>query len=106
VRSGDVPSTEEVGVPARWGACRRDAGGEPYGLLIGDYEIGISAEDIALLKMAAEVATAANAPLVAGAAPQLFSMDHFTELPRPRELIFDTVGHAAWRSFRETTVSR
>ena len=46
-------------------------GGEPYGLLVGDYEFGRSADDVALLKMLGNVAAAAHAPFVAAAAPRL-----------------------------------
>src|SRR5262245_52081665 len=37
-------------------------GGEPYGMLIGDYEFGRNPEDISLLKMVSNVAAAAHAP--------------------------------------------
>src|SRR4051794_19213231 len=59
-------------------------GGEPYGLLVGDYEFTRHPEDINLLKMVSNVAAAAHAPFVAGAAPRLFNFDHFTELTAPR----------------------
>src|SRR5438552_4026938 len=42
-------------------------GGEPYGMLIGDYEFGRNPEDISLLKMISNVAAAAHAPLIAAA---------------------------------------
>ena len=45
-------------------------GGQPYGMLVGDYEFGRSAEDVSLLKMISNVAAAAHAPFVAGRRPQ------------------------------------
>ena len=45
-------------------------GGQPYGMLVGDYEFGRTAEDISLLKMISNVAAAAHAPFVAAAAPR------------------------------------
>src|SRR5262249_26750360 len=37
-------------------------GGQPYGLLVGDYEFGRNPEDVSLLKMVSNVAAAAHAP--------------------------------------------
>src|SRR5271156_5214308 len=37
-------------------------GGQPYGMLLGDYEFGRSAEDVSLLKMVSGVAAMAHAP--------------------------------------------
>ncbi len=83
-------------------------GGKPYGMLMGDYEFGRSAEDIRLLGMISNVAAAAHAPFVAAAAPKMFNMDSYTELSKPRDLakIFEGVEYAAWKSFRESEDSR
>ena len=83
-------------------------GGQPYGMLVGDYEFGRGAEDISLLKMVSNVAAAAHAPFVAAASPKMFGFDSYTELSNPRDLakIFDSVEYAAWKSFRESEDSR
>ena len=83
-------------------------GGQPYGMLVGDYEFSRSAEDVQLLKMISNVAAAAHAPFVSAAAPKLFNMDRFDEMSKPRDLakIFDGVEYAAWKSFRESEDSR
>ncbi len=83
-------------------------GGQPYGMLVGDYDFGRSAEDISLLKMISNVAAAAHAPFVSAAAPKLFNMDSYTDLGKPRDLakIFEGAEYAAWRSFRESDDSR
>jgi type VI secretion system protein ImpC len=83
-------------------------GGQPYGMLVGDYEFGRTAEDISLLKMISNVAAAAHAPFVAAAAPKMFNFDSYTELANPRDLakIFDSVEYASWKSFRESEDSR
>jgi type VI secretion system protein ImpC len=83
-------------------------GGTPYGMLIGDYEFGRSAEDVSLLKMVSGVAAACHAPFVSNADPKLFGFDSFTELANPRDLtkIFDGVDYAPWKSFRESEDSR
>ena len=83
-------------------------GGEPLGLMVGDYAFGKSSEDVGMLQKIAGVAAAAHAPFVAGASPKMFNMDDFTELGKPRNLakIFSTVEHAQWKSFRESDDSR
>jgi len=83
-------------------------GGQPYGMLVADYEFGRNDEDVRLLKMVSQVAAAAHAPVVAAASPKMFNMDSFTELANPRDLakIFDSVEYAAWKSFRESEDSR
>jgi type VI secretion system protein ImpC len=83
-------------------------GGEPYGMLVGDYEFTRHPEDISLLKMISNVAAMAHAPFVAGANPKLFNFDRFTELTAPRDLakIFMSVEYASWKSFRESEDSR
>jgi type VI secretion system protein ImpC len=83
-------------------------GGEPYGVLIGNYEFGRQSEDITLLSNISNVAAAAHAPFVAAASPMLFNMDQFTELGRPRDLskIFNTVEYLDWKTFRESDDSR
>jgi len=83
-------------------------GGEPYGMLVGDYNFGRTSEDIQLLKMISNVAAASHAPFVASASPKLFNFDSFTELTAPRDLakIFSTVEYTAWKSFRDSEDSR
>ncbi len=83
-------------------------GGQPYGMLVGDYEFDRSAEDVSLLKMVSNVAAAAHAPFVSAADPKLFNFERFTDLTAPRDLakIFDSVEYAAWKSFRESEDSR
>jgi len=83
-------------------------GGQPYGMLIGDYEFGRGAEDVQLLKMVSNVAAAAHAPFISNVSPKMFGFDRFTELANPRDLakIFDSVEYASWKSFRESEDSR
>jgi type VI secretion system protein ImpC len=83
-------------------------GGQPYGMLVGDYAFSREPEDVNLLKMISNVAAAAHAPFVAAASPKLFNFERYTELTAPRDLakIFDSVEYASWRSFRESEDSR
>ena len=83
-------------------------GGQPFGMLVGDYEFGRNAEDVDLLKMISGVAAASHAPFVTAASPKLFGFDSYTEMANPRDLakIFDAVEYAPWKSFRESEDSR
>ncbi|MFC0192202.1 type VI secretion system contractile sheath large subunit [Aureimonas pseudogalii] len=84
------------------------SGGEPYGALIGNYDFGPGADDMATLQSMSNVAAASFSPFVAAAAPQMFGLDSFTELSKPRDLekIFETPDYIKWRSFRESEDSR
>src|ERR1700726_4154748 len=83
-------------------------GGQPYGCLIGDYFFDHSAPDVELLAGMAQVASAAHAPFIAGAAPTVMNMDTWRELSDPRDLtkIFQTPEYAPWRSLRDSEDSR
>jgi len=83
-------------------------GGEPYGVLIGDYEFDHRPEDVQLLAGIAQVAAAAHTPFIAAAAPSVMQMETWAELANPRDLtrIFQTPEYAAWRSLRTTEDAR
>ena len=83
-------------------------GGNPYSLLVGDFEFGRHPQDIALLEKISNVAAAAHAPFISAASPSLFDMQAFTELGQPRDLakLFESSELIKWRSFRESEDSR
>jgi type VI secretion system protein ImpC len=83
-------------------------GGHPYSVLVADYEFGRHPDDFEFLDKMSGVAAAAHAPFIAAAAPNLFDMDSFTELGKPRDLakIFESAELLKWRSFREGEDSR
>jgi type VI secretion system protein ImpC len=83
-------------------------GGEPFGLLVGDYYFDHSPQDVQLLGDIAAVAAGAHAPFIAAAAPTVMQMDSWGELANPRDLtkIFQTPEYAAWKSLRESDDSR
>lgn len=83
-------------------------GGEPFGVLIGDYYFDHRPEDVQLLSDVAQVAAAAHVPFIAAAAPSVMQMDSWAELANPRDLarIFTTPEYAAWRALRESEDSR
>ena len=83
-------------------------GGSPFGALIGDFEVGRQPEDMYFIDQMSHIAAAAHAPFISGAAPELFGLEAFTDLGKPRDLgkVFDTVEYAKWKSFREGEDSR
>src|SRR6202142_2278678 len=48
-------------------------GGAPFGALIGDYEFGRGGEEIELLEKVAQVASAAHAPFLSAASPEMLN---------------------------------
>ena len=83
-------------------------GGEPFGVLVGDYYFDHRPEEIALIAGMAQIAAAAHAPFIAAAAPSVMQMGSWAELANPRDLtrIFQTPEYASWRSLREDEDSR
>jgi type VI secretion system protein ImpC len=83
-------------------------GGEPYGLLIGDYDFDHHAGDAALLSDIAMIAAAAHAPFLTAAAPHLLQMESWSEIGNPRDLlrITSTPEYTAWRALREQQDAR
>jgi type VI secretion system protein ImpD len=90
------------------------AGGQPFGLLVGDYIVAHrrgpqrTTDDIAALQGMARIAAAAFAPFVVGASPELFGLDDFAELSLPIDLAatFRSPEYARWHSFQEHDDSR
>jgi type VI secretion system protein ImpC len=83
-------------------------GGAPFGTLIGDFSISRQPEDMYFLDQMSHVAAASHAPFISAASPEMFGLETFTDLSKPRDLskALDTVEYAKWKSFRETEDSR
>lgn len=83
-------------------------GGEPFAALIGDFDFSRQASDMYLLEQLSHVAAAAHAPFISAASSEMFGLDSFTDIGRPRDLskIFETAEYTQWRSFRESEDSR
>ncbi|GAB7528389.1 type VI secretion system contractile sheath large subunit [Pseudomonas sp. 3A(2025)] len=83
-------------------------GGNPFSVLMGDYEFGRSVPDIKLLTKLSNVAAAAHAPLITAASPLLFDLKSFADLGVPRDLtkVFESTALIEWNKFRETEDSR
>ena len=83
-------------------------GGAPFAALVGDYEFGRGPEDIELLEKISQVASAAHAPFLSAASPELMNLSDFTQLGAPRDMskVFDSTEYAKWKSFRQSDDSR
>jgi type VI secretion system protein ImpD len=85
-------------------------GGEPYSVLIGDYDIrpwpspDHPVNDLDVLEIIAQVGATAFTPFVAGIHPSFFGVDRFAQLDRLRKRdlgrVFQQPEYARWRSFR------
>lgn len=89
-------------------------GGEPFGLLIGDYQIshkpksGVLTNDIDTLRGICHTAAAAFAPFITAADPALFGVDHYSELANVTDIQsqFSQVEYQNWRRLREMDDAR
>ena len=83
-------------------------GGEPFGCIVGAYEFSQHPKDVGMLRNLSGICAAAHAPFIAAAAPQLFRMDSWQELPNPQDLeqIVSSPDYASWQSLRESEDAR
>jgi type VI secretion system protein ImpC len=83
-------------------------GGAPFAALVGDYEFGRSGEDVELLEKVGQVASAAHAPFLTAAGPELLNLSEFGQLSGIRDVskVFDSTEYARWKSFRASDDSR
>jgi type VI secretion system ImpC/EvpB family protein len=89
-------------------------GGEPFGVLIGDYEVHPRPsqehpyDDLRVVGSLAGVAAAAFCPVLLNISPTLFGLDDFTRLEQrlDHERTFDSVEYTKWKSLRASEDSR
>ena len=83
-------------------------GGEPYGSLIGDFEITNHPDNIEFLSAMSSVAAGAFCPFITSPGPGFFGFESWEELSKPRDLekIFESAEYAKWRAFRDSEDSR
>jgi type VI secretion system ImpC/EvpB family protein len=83
-------------------------GGEPFGCLVGDYQFEASDQDVKLMTRMAKIASAAHAPFLAAAAPDIMGLKSWEQLPDPASLAskMSNDAFAGWRSLRDSEDSR
>jgi type VI secretion system protein ImpC len=83
-------------------------GGQPVGAVVTNYDFGPGSQDIKLAQYCASVGSMSHAPFIAAAAPAMFGVDTFEEIPNLKDMesIFEGPKYAKWNSFRESEDSR
>jgi type VI secretion system protein ImpD len=89
-------------------------GGQPYGLLIGDYSIadGINpvtkTNDLSIIESVASIAAAAFSPFICAAHPSLFEIENYGDLDRVPDLTFLLNPNRAprWNRLRQAADTR
>ena len=83
-------------------------GGEPYSILVSDYDFTNSPDDIEMLRNISGIAASSFCPFIASASASALGFDAWTDLSKPRDLtkIFDSAEYASWRDFRESEDAR
>jgi type VI secretion system ImpC/EvpB family protein len=82
-------------------------GGEPFGALIGDYEIhpraseGAHYDDLDVLKSIAGVAAAAFCPFLTNASPEMFGLGDFVGLQQTLDHAHHMKGSEKWQTLRD-----
>lgn len=83
-------------------------GGQPVGVMVGNYEFDAGPQDIKLLQSVASVAAMAHTPFISAASPSFFGVDDIRKLVNLKDIkaIFEGPQYAKWNSFRESEDSR
>lgn len=83
-------------------------GGEPYGMMVADFDFGPGPQDMDLLQSCAALAAMSHAPFIANASPTFFGVESHTELPKLKDLesLFEGPQYARWDSFRDSEDAR
>jgi type VI secretion system protein ImpC len=85
-------------------------GGNPYGLMVGNFEFDYRNPDVELLSEIARVAAVAKCPFLAAPSPKMFdkNMNDFSKLPKLAEMyeIFEQPMYTKWNSFRQSDDAR
>ncbi len=78
-------------------------GGEPYGVIAGNFEFDAGGRDLALLKNLASIAAMAHAPLITNVGPSFFGFHDFEAVTQLRDMktLMDAPQYAKWQAFRE-----
>lgn len=83
-------------------------GGEPYGVMIGNYQLTPKGSDIKLLQKVASIGAMSHTPFIAGTHSDFFDIDEINELPAIVDLhdVFTSPKFQKWNRFRNTEDAR
>lgn len=86
------------------------AGGEPYGLMVGNFEFENTGQDIQMLSDLGNIARASHCPIVSSISSKFFGFDSLEEFSNMRkddlQRILDSPEYIAFKNFRQTEASR
>ncbi len=84
------------------------AGGEPYAMIVGDYEFTNHPQDVETMSLMSNISAAGFCPFISSASPALFGFEDWDELTKPRDLhkVFKSIEYTKWNAFRESDDSR
>ncbi|MDA9297377.1 type VI secretion system contractile sheath large subunit [Pseudomonadales bacterium] len=83
-------------------------GGEPFGVMIGNYALSPSAADVALMTHMSALSAMTHAPFIAGTHQSFFGINSYSEIPHLKqvEAMFEGPQYFKWRAFRDSDDSR
>ncbi len=83
-------------------------GGEPVGVIIGNYDITPSTEDMKFLGYMAQLSAMTHAPFIAAADESFFGLADYSDLSQIKQLeaIFEGPQYNKWRELRDQDVAR
>jgi type VI secretion system protein ImpC len=83
-------------------------GGQPYGVMISNYEFGPIPQDVKLLQYTASVAAMSHAPFIAAADPRFFGISDYKGLSNLKDIksLLEGPQYIKWQLFRESDDSR
>lgn len=84
------------------------AGGAPFGAVLGNYEFQNNHQDMMLLRELSKVSAACHAPFIGSVGHSFFGQDSMQKLALQPDVtaLFDQDAFAKWNSFRESEDSR
>lgn len=83
-------------------------GGEPFSVMISDYEFDKTPGDIALLREMSKVASASHCPFISNVGAEFFDKENFDEVMKIKDMksTMEKAEYLRWQSFRKTEDSR
>lgn len=83
-------------------------GGEPYGVMVSNFDFNSLPEDISFIQNISKVAAACHCPFIGSVKPQFFGKNDIHDLPKIEDLhtFMDRSEFMRWNAFRKTEDSR
>lgn len=83
-------------------------GGDPYGVIIGNYSVTPSASDMRLLTYMSSLSAMTHAPFITSASEGFFGLEDYSEMPDLKQLeaLFEGPHYINWRKFRNSDDAR